>query len=147
MNASVKTDKVDPNEDIYARTVDNAGNPSVSSSGVKAEVDAGPVTSVTIVSLPSNGGTLSLPASFSATVNLDATLPVTMVWTVDGQETVTDTLTAEYSKVRAFTWDSTGEYNITVSAKNDINTEFVTGSITYTVQGGSTIYLPIVLKN
>ncbi len=147
VNASVKTDKVDPNEDIYARTVDNAGNPSVSSSGVKAEVDAGPVTSVTIVSLPSNGGTLSLPASFSATVNLDATLPVTMVWTVDGQETVTDTLTAEYSKVRAFTWDSTGEYNITVSAKNDINTEFVTGSITYTVQGGSTIYLPIVLKN
>jgi transposase InsO family protein len=79
--------------------------------------------------------------TFTATVTpLTTTIPITYLWTVDGQIPITHT--TGVVDTAAFSWDSPGIYHLSVSATNQAGSVEATWSITIFVK----VYLPITFR-
>jgi hypothetical protein len=92
-------------------------------------------------------GTVGIPYTFDVAVGPGtATLPITYVWQATDKAPVTHA-GGGLSDAITFAWDTPGPKTITITATNIVGTVPDTHLITIHQSPGSTIYLPIVVKN
>lgn len=89
-------------------------------------------------------GDIGASYTFTATVMPAATsLPLTLTWEATDHDTRTREFVYNHVHQETFTWSTSGEKVITVTASNGIGTPIVN---TFTLEINSSIYLPVILR-